>query len=123
MSKHTEWHVVKQANGEWTIQNYDHTGIAQSYCESRIDKAELIVKAVNNHQPLLNVLKATKEALQHAQTALDDWTNTYAPELCDEERVKESLERISKTGTLAYIATVNAIISKALELTELEGEE
>ena len=38
-------------------------------------------------------------------TALDDWTNTYASDFCDEERVKEAWKRISDNGgTIAYIA-------------------
>jgi len=44
--------------------------------------------------------------MQEAITALDDWTNIYAPELCNEERVKEAQNRINEYGTLAYIAAV-----------------
>lgn len=50
--------------------------------------------------------EATEAALKSAILALDDWTNTYAPELCDEERVKQAQARITEYGTLAYIATV-----------------
>lgn len=45
------------------------------------------------------------EALNAAITALDDWTNTYASEFCDENRVKEAWKRIKDNGgTVAYIA-------------------
>ena len=37
--------------------------------------------------------EATEAALKSAILALDDWTNTYAPELCDEERVKQAQAR------------------------------
>jgi hypothetical protein len=36
--------------------------------------------------------------------ALDDWTVTYASDMCDPEHVKAARRRISEYGTLAYIA-------------------
>lgn len=45
------------------------------------------------------------EALNAAITALDDWTNTYASDFCDESRVAEAWRRIKDNGgTVAYIA-------------------
>ena len=57
-------------------------------------------------------------ALERSSTALDDWLNTYAPDLCDAARVKEARQRIRDGhGTLAYIAglqeQLRAAISKA----------
>jgi len=49
---------------------------------------------------------ALRNALKTAIIALDDWTNTYAPEFCDEERVKQAQNRLTEYGTLYYIATV-----------------
>lgn len=45
------------------------------------------------------------ETLNAAITALDDWTNTYASDFCDEARVAEAWRRIKDNGgTIAYIA-------------------
>ena len=51
-------------------------------------------------------LQSLRAALKTAIIALDDWTNTYAPEFCDEERVKQAQNRLTEYGTLYYIATV-----------------
>jgi len=59
--------------------------------------------------------KSLRTALQEAITALDDWTNVYAPELCDPERVKEAKARISEYGTLAYISIVLENCRKAIK--------
>jgi hypothetical protein len=45
-----------------------------------------------------------REALDAAILALDDWTNTYASEFCDEARVAEAKARLNAQGTIAYIA-------------------
>lgn len=47
-----------------------------------------------------------RSALNAAVIALDDWTNLYASEFCDEERVREAQRRIDEYGTLYYIASV-----------------
>lgn len=47
-----------------------------------------------------------RAALDRSRIALDDWLNTYAPDLCDEERVAEAERRIGSVGTLFYIASV-----------------
>jgi hypothetical protein len=55
-------------------------------------------------------------ALARSVTAIDDWLNTYAPEFCDEARVKEARSRImSEGGTLAYIADVQQQNREALK--------
>ena len=47
------------------------------------------------------------EALDRSMTAIDDWLNVYASDMCDEGRVSEAHSRISNAGgTLAYIAKV-----------------
>lgn len=51
--------------------------------------------------------KGTKAALDTSRVAIDDWLNTYAHDMCDEERVKEARDRIYKNGgTIAYIARI-----------------
>lgn len=56
-----------------------------------------------------------RDALRECLTALDDWTNTYAAELCDETRVREAFERIHDAGgTLAYIARITQAARRAL---------
>jgi hypothetical protein len=58
-----------------------------------------------DEMPIATSYRDMKEALRHSMIALDDWLNTYAPEFCDEERVKEARKRImDEGGTLAYIA-------------------
>lgn len=47
------------------------------------------------------------KVLSAAETALDDWVNTYASEMCDPDRVAEAMVRIyDNGGTLAYVAQV-----------------
>ncbi len=55
-----------------------------------------------------------RAALTRSVTALDDWLNTYAPEFCDEARVKEASKRLRERGTLAYIADVQEQNREAL---------
>jgi hypothetical protein len=52
-------------------------------------------------------LDACEKALRRSVTAIDDWLNTFAYDLCDEKRVAEAHERIHREGgTLHYIAVV-----------------
>ncbi len=54
-------------------------------------------------------------ALKRSVTALDDWINSYAPELCDDAFVREAMVRImGEGGTLAYIADVQRQNREAL---------
>lgn len=54
------------------------------------------------------------ETLNAAITALDDWTNTYASEFCDENRVAEARKRIKDNGgTVAYIADTVQLCKQA----------
>jgi hypothetical protein len=64
-----------------------------------------------------------RSALQNAIIALDDWTNTYASEFCDEERVKEAHDRIAEYGTIGYIASVVKQCRDALENKEISNNE
>ncbi len=45
-------------------------------------------------------------ALDDAILAIDDWINTYAEDLCDEDRVAQARQRLNEHGTLHYLATV-----------------
>lgn len=66
---------------------------------------------VNTAQPSGSV----EDALKSAQTALNDWLATYAPEHMLEKDVVSANVRIKAAyGTLAYIADVQAKISAAL---------
>lgn len=61
------------------------------------------------------------DALKTSITALDDWLNTYASELCNEERVKEAYQRIHQYGTIGYIANVQLKNREALyDVNQLE---
>ncbi len=44
--------------------------------------------------------------LDEVKVALNDWVRSYAPELCNEEHVAETRERL-KDGTLYYISKVS----------------
>ena len=55
---------------------------------------------------LNEVNEALRAALKNAIIALDVWTSTFAPEFCDEERVKQAQNRLTEYGTLYYIANV-----------------
>ena len=59
--------------------------------------------------------ESIQTALQSAIVALDDWACSYAPEMCDEERVKEAQARLSEYGTLYYIALTLEQCRKALK--------
>ncbi len=63
-------------------------------------------------------LAVLEAALTQSVTALDDWLNTYAAELCDENRVQEAQDRIMEYGTIGYIAHVQEANRKALEQGE-----
>lgn len=55
------------------------------------------------------------EALETSRQALRDWVHTYAPELCNDGMVKQSLARIEEHGgTLVYIADAMKEIKEAL---------
>jgi hypothetical protein len=52
-------------------------------------------------------VRGMREALERSKVALDDWLHVYAGDMCDPQKVAESVARISEAGaTLAYIAKV-----------------
>lgn len=66
-------------------------------------------------------VKAMTEALQASVTAIDDWLHQYASEMCGEDRVRETAERIRAAGgTLAYIAEVQERNRSALSGKRVE---
>ena len=70
-----------------------------------------IYHAAETIETLLAEGKVRDELLDRCRIALDDWINTYAAELCDEERVQEAGKRIADNGgTLAYVARLIADI-------------
>ena len=69
---------------------------------------------------LKSALRECVETLNSSVVAIDDWLNTYAPELCNKDRVEQARKRIFEVGTLAYIADIQlknrAAIKQAKEL-------
>ena len=57
-----------------------------------------------------------RKAIDDAILALDDWTNVYAEDFCNEARVAEAKVRLNAHGTVWYIATTVATLVKAKEL-------
>lgn len=54
------------------------------------------------------------ELLFEVEQALDDWIITYAPDLSDENAVRESWARIMDGGgTLSYVTNLRERVSKA----------
>ena len=52
-------------------------------------------------------VRGMRAALERSKVALDDWLHVYAGDMCDPQKVAESVARISEAGaTLAYIAKV-----------------
>jgi hypothetical protein len=52
--------------------------------------------------------------LKRADTALQDWLNVYASDMCDPKRVEEAQKRIGEVGTLAYVTFITDEIERAL---------
>ena len=71
---------------------------------------DLLVK--ESHDAIL----ALQAALETSITAIDDWLNLYASDLCDEQRVQEARDRVFEHGTLWYIATTQKKNREALKL-------
>ncbi len=72
--------------------------------------AKLYVFLRNHADEIAELVKAAEKARE----AMMVWTNTYAPEMCDSDSVKKSMELLNEYGTLYYIATVNEALSDAL---------
>lgn len=53
----------------------------------------LKVKKLEGHKEILRV-------------GINDWLNSYCPELCNDERVGEAMCRIGEYGTIGYIAKI-----------------
>lgn len=60
--------------------------------------------------------------LSVSMTAIDDWLNTYADDMCDPDRVAEARARIGQFGTLAYIAEVQTANRDVLSRIQGQGE-
>ena len=58
------------------------------------------------------------KALKRAQVALNDWVRIHAPDWCSPESVKETKDRMSRTGVLAYVSDVLTEIENALDEPE-----
>jgi hypothetical protein len=62
-------------------------------------------------------IAALREALRRHMVVVDDWLHIYAPDECDESRVKEAKARVYDRGTLAYIAYAQQDARAALEMS------
>ena len=78
------------------------------------DPTAQIMRQKDDIHALRKQLRVACEALDICILALDDWTHTYASELCDEAAVDRSLGRM-QSGTLAYIADVRRQAIEARE--------
>lgn len=76
-------------------------------------------KIINAAAAELATLRAENERLRAALiqsvTAIDDWLNIYASDLCEDARVKEAKCRVFKYGTLAYISRVQEVNKDAMK--------
>ena len=64
---------------------------------------------------------ACRAALGRSIIAIDDWLHSYAPEMCGEEYVKATAERLGERGTLAYIADVQQQNRAAIDAARAPG--
>lgn len=82
-------------------------------CDPRPEGIEAVVLEVLEAQwPEERAL----ELLERCRTALDDWINTYASDMCSDERVAEAVKRIGDNGgTLAYIAEIQQDVREYLK--------
>lgn len=78
----------------------------EPYSSSSLPEKRVLQDLDNERIRHLFEIEQLRSALNAAVIALDDWTNLYASEFCDEERVKEAQARIEQYGTLYYIASV-----------------
>lgn len=60
------------------------------------------------------LIETLTAALEASVTAIDDWLNIFAEELCDPERVTEAKARTGEFGTLWYIATTQQANREAI---------
>lgn len=67
---------------------------------------------------LARAAEAGTTALSRSMTAIEDWLNIYASDLCATDRVEEARRRVGEHGTLAYIADVQQVNRDALGAME-----
>jgi hypothetical protein len=89
-----------------------------SYSSSSLPEKRVLQEIDNERIRHLFEVEQLRAALNAAVIALDDWTNLYASEFCNEERVKEAQARIEQYGTLYYIASVVKKSRDALKDTQ-----
>lgn len=90
----------------------DCTKFSDQDTQSLVNYADAMQEAAHEEAQENERLRA---ALDRSMIAIDDWLNTYAPDLCDEARLAETETRIAEMGTLAYIAEVQQQNRAALE--------
>lgn len=90
----------------------------EPYSSSGLPEERILQYIDNERIRHLFEVEQLRSALNAALIALDDWTNLYASEVCNEERVKEAQARIEQYGTLYYIASVVKKSRDALKDTE-----
>lgn|SRR5690606_33651388 len=103
----------------WLMDELDKRfPVPEPYSSSSLPEKRVLQDLDNERIRHLFEIEQLRSALNAAVIALDDWTNLYASEFCDEERVKEAQARIEQYGTLYYIASVVKKSRDALKDTE-----
>lgn len=93
---------VKNDHGHWYITQ--NRALAETYEKIERKDVQPLYATPPSRSDAVNA--GLRQALERSVVAIDDWLNTYAPDLCHEDRVKEAAFRISEHGTLWYIASV-----------------
>lgn len=94
----------------------------EPFSSSSLPEKRILQDLDNERISHLFEVEQLRSALNAAVIALDDWTNLYASEFCDEERVKEAQARIEQYGTLYYIASVVKKSKDALKDTDVHSK-
>jgi len=82
------------------------------------DLAAEIPRLREANEALSRENEALKAALARSMTALDDWLNIFAEDMCEEERVREAKQRVYEHGSIHYISMVQQQNRAALRQKE-----
>lgn len=94
-------------NAEWCNKIAAYVTSAEQ--KLRTTSLEALAISDTNNEFQARLSEAVK-VLERAETALNDWLNIYASDMCEENRVAEAHKRVSEYGTIGYIADVTAEI-------------
>jgi hypothetical protein len=96
---------------DWAIKHIEEL---ESQLSADLDEANRHLKSeVDRHRETGECLIEAKASIKIADYALNAWTHTYAPEMCDADDVAKARAHIeSYGGTLAYIASVRKVLAE-----------